>query len=578
MSPSTQGNPDPREDDGESLNAQLALTWPHRDKRLVYAYDEQGQPLPRFVPLGPLEPRPFIDVDQVGDEAGKAWSEHSNLLIRGDNLHALETLKRYYAGQIKLVYIDPPFRTGAAFAEYDDGLEHSTWLTMMRDRLEILLELLSDDGSIWAEIDDTEFGYLNVLLDEVFGRQNRIATVTVKRSAGTGHKSQNPGPINATDFILGYAKNRGNWTYHPQVVLRDSYDKQYSKWIAGIDGPPENWKLESMADIFAVSQGFPNVKTARKEIGARKFTEQSQRFAIDNAKHVVRLAAPNYEGVSKAAQAMIDRSRLQPDLVHHLPREDFDDFFFLDGQRILFLQNKVGEAEGGGQAGLVEKLTNFWDDVPWQGISGEGSVKFAKNKKPERLLQRIIAMASRPGDLVLDSFAGSGTTGAVAHKMGRRWLMVEMGEHAETLALERMRRVVSGEQTGVSKAVEWKGGGGFRFMTLGQPLLGREPTLGLTVLNPAYSNGLLVSAVCLREGFRPTGDELLHGHGGGGAYAHVTEDFVTADVFDRLKAALPDGGALSVYCLAHADGLGREAGITVLRVPKDLAQRYSTVT
>jgi adenine-specific DNA-methyltransferase len=574
----------------------LELTWPHKGKRLLYDYDQAGKLHPRFTQLCPPEPRVLIDVDQYGTEVGKPWGKGSNLLIRGDNLLALKTLVSDYAGRVKLIYIDPPFNTGMAFEEYDDGLEHSTWLTMMRDRLELLRDLLAGDGSIWCEIDDTEVGYLNVLMDEIFGRENRIALVTVKRSAGTGHKAINPGPINVTDFLLGYSREAGRWQYHAQLVLREKYDTNYSKWIPNIGDPPEEWRIEALADVYANVKGYDSAKEARKVMGSDPFKKAMQAFAAENHRQVIRLAQPNYEGVSQAARDMIDLSK-KDKAIHHLPRADHPDMYFFKGDRILFLTGRMllreedDEVDGAGSdeaeveaptseedepaPTMAEKLTNFWDDIPWQGIANEGGVKFAKNKKPEKLLQRIIAMSTTKGDLVLDSFAGSGTTGAVAHKMCRRWIMIELGEHAETLARPRLQSVVDGEdRTGVTKTEGWEGGGGFRYLTLAAPLLAKEPELGLLVLNPAYSNGLLLAAVCLREGFTPTGDPLLHGQGGERTFAHVTEEFVTTDYLETITPELPEGGTVTVYCLAHDSDLHVPEGVVVRKLPGDLANRY----
>lgn len=611
----------------------LGLTWPHKDKRLLYTYDEEGKPQPHFTELGIPEPRVLIDLDQYGTEAGKAWDDQSNLLIRGDNLLALKSLAQTYTRKVKLIYIDPPFNTGMAFEEYDDGLEHSTWLTMMRDRLELLRDLLRRDGSIWVEIDDTEFSYLGVLMDEVFGRDNRIATVTIKRSAGTGHKAINPGPVNVTDFLLGYARDRAHWKYHPQLVLRDAYDKNYNKWVANPDDPPAQWQIDALPEFFARTLDFETAKAARKVMGGPAFTKAMQSFALANNKHVIRFAAPDYKAVSQAARELIDQSRKEKERVFHLARDEHSDMYFIKGERILFLSARiphadedadgaedVEEAEGleepvseldadedeNGDSGtddegaaaeeteaaaadvgtdadapeqapmLAEKLTNFWDDIPWQGIAKEGGVKFPKNKKPEKLLQRVIALATERNDLVLDSFAGSGTAGAVAHKMGRRWILVELGEHADTLALPRLKSVVDGsDKTGVTKTEGWQGGGGFRYLTLAEPLLTREPELGLVVLNPEYSNGLLLTAVCLREGFTPTGDAVLHGKGGERTFAHVTEEFVSSDYLETVLAHLPDGGTVTVYCLAHDSELVTPEGIVVRRLPGDLANRFS---
>jgi adenine-specific DNA-methyltransferase len=553
----------------------LELTWPHKNGRLLYEYDKNGNPHPTFEEvLCTPEPRALVDVLQVGSEKGREWDDASNLLIRGDNLTALETLKRYYAGKIKLIYIDPPFNTGQAFEEYDDGLEHSIWLTMMRDRLELLRELLAEDGSLWCEIDDTQVGYLNVLLDEIFGRSNRIATVTVKRSAATGHKAINPGPINVTDFIFGYARLRSKWVYNPQLVTRGDYDKQYNKFIRNIDKDHSKWKLENLAEVAAADKGFASAAEARKVMSSPTFNRAMIDYALANANNVVRLAIPNYVAVSNAARALIDKSK-SDDGIYLLERSAHSNMYFIKGQRILFLRDKIQEGESGEAPSLAEKLTNFWDDIAWQGIAKEGGVDFKKNKKPERLLQRIIALGSRKGDLVLDSFAGSGTTGAVAHKMGRRWILVEIGDQSELLALTRMKRVVSGKDTsGVSRAEGFAGGGGFRYMTLAEPLISHEPTFFLPILNPKYSNGLLITAICLREGFTPTGDAVLHGRGGDRAFAHVTEDFVTGDYLEQLSRSAPIDSVVTVYCLNHDSDVQMPEHLRLRRIPGELASQY----
>lgn len=565
----------PNDDD----QAKLELRWPHKHGRLLYEHTDKGA-VPRFVEGCLVEPRILVDVAQRGTELGKDWDEESNLLIKGDNLVALETLAKYYKGKVKLVYIDPPFNTQQAFDDYEDGLEHSIWLTMMRDRLELLRDLLSTDGSLWCEIDDSEVGYLNVLLDEVFGRPNRIATVTIKRSAGTGHKAINPGPVNVTDFLFAYAKDRPKWKYIPQLVLRDDYDKQYSKWIPNVTEPAHNWRFENLPDVFARHKGFADAKAGRRMMSAAVFMKEMQQFALWNALQVVRFALPNYSGVSKAAQELIDVSRKDKTRVFKLEREEHSIMYFYGGDRILFLSDKV-QLNGGDEdevPSIAERLTNFWDDIPWQGIAKEGGVKFPKNKKPERLIQRVIASASDRGDLVLDSFAGSGTTGAVAHKMRRRWIMVELGDHAESHAMKRLSDVVAGtDLSGVTKSEAWLGGGGFRFMTIGEPLYSLDPDLDLFVLNPKYTNGPLVTAVCLREGFRPTGDKTLHGQAGGTTFAHVTEQYLTADYLEAIQMLVPEGAALTVFCLHHAANLGRRDRVTIRRISTELRSRYCTV-
>jgi adenine-specific DNA-methyltransferase len=383
--------------------------------------------------------------------------------VHGESAAVLRALRPRLEGAVKLVYLDPPYNTGSSFEHYQDALRPEQWRAMMAERLELLAPLLTDDGSLWCEIDDTELGPLQVLLDDVFGRRNRITTVTIRRSAVTGHKAINPGPVNIADYLFGYAKDRPRWRYRGELVTRHSYDRQYNRFVAARDEQHSEWRLTSLADVVASQLGVVDARAARARLGAAGFEAALAAFALEHADRVVRLALVNYAAVSKAARAAVDASR-RDEAVHRLERPGHSDLYLWRGQRILFLADKV-RTRADGSRELAEKLTNIWDDIGFQGIAGEGGVGFAKAKKPERLLRRIIAMASEPGELVLDCFAGSGTTGAVAHKMGRRWVCIEAGPHAETMALPRLRRVVAGEDpTGVTKIERWTGGGGFAYL------------------------------------------------------------------------------------------------------------------
>jgi adenine-specific DNA-methyltransferase len=382
---------------------------------------------------------------------GDAGSD--NALVHGENLAAMTRLARAgFAGRFRCIYLDPPFNSGRRFAEYDDALSPEAWRAMMRDRLEAARHLLAADGAVFVEIDDTELGPLQAVMDAVFGREQRVSTVTVVRSAATGHKAINRGPVNVTDFVLVYARSRAAWRCNPLVRERASYDRAYGTW------------LENPRDACASWRFAPLAAHARRVLGAEAERAQIERYAVDHAEHVVRFAQPRYEAVSQRAQALIDRSRREADRVFRLERAGRKDLVLRGGNRVLFLSDKV--AESGGRRVLVEPLTNVWDDVPFQGIAREGGARFVRNKKPERLLARILSLATDPGDWVLDAFLGSGTTAAVAHKMGRRWVGIERGEQLDTLCLPRLRRVVDGQDaTGVTRAFGWKGGGGFDVWT-----------------------------------------------------------------------------------------------------------------
>jgi adenine-specific DNA-methyltransferase len=379
--------------------------------------------------------------------------EAGNVVIHGENLDAMLRLARGgFAGRFRCIYFDPPFNSGRRFAEYDDALDAGAWRAMMHARLDAARALLADDGAAFVEIDDTELGPLQLVMDEVFGREQRISTITVVRSAATGHKAINRGPVNVTDFVLVYARDRARWRCNALVRERRGYDAAYGTWLVNPQDPCEDWRFSPLAAYL------------RASLGRRATREELARYAVAHAEHVVRFAQPRYEAVSQQARTLIDRSRREPSRVFRLSRAGRRDLVLRAGNRVLFLADKV--VERAGRRVLVEPLTNVWDDVPFQGIAREGGARFVRNKKPERLLARILDLSTDPGDWVLDAFLGSGTTAAVAHKMGRRWVGIERGAQLDALCLPRLRRVVDGlDETGVTRAMGWTGGGGFDVWT-----------------------------------------------------------------------------------------------------------------
>jgi adenine-specific DNA-methyltransferase len=376
-----------------------------------------------------------------------------NVLVHGENLDAMGRLARAgFARRFRCVYLDPPFNSGRRFAEYDDALTPEAWRAMMRERIEAARGLLADDGAMFVEIDDTELGALQLVMDEVLGRDQRISTITVVRSAATGHKAINRGPVNVADYLLVYARDRARWRCNQLVRERRGYDRAYATWLENPGDPCGRWRFE------------PLTARARRDLGAGATRADVEGWALEHAANVVRFAQPRYEAVSTKARALIDRSRREPERVLRLRRPGRKDFVLRGGNRVLFLADKVVVEDG--RARLVEPLTNVWDDVPFQGIAREGGARFIRNKKPERLLARVIAMSTDPGDWVLDPFLGSGTTAAVAHKMARRWVGIERGAHVDALCIPRLARVVDGtDATGVTRAFHWRGGGGFDVWT-----------------------------------------------------------------------------------------------------------------
>jgi adenine-specific DNA-methyltransferase len=289
-------------------------------------------------------------------------------------------------------------------------------------------------------------------MDEVLGRAQRVSTITVVRSAATGHKAINRGPVNVADYLLVYARDRARWRCNQLVRERRGYDRAYATWLENPGDACARWRFEPLA------------ARARRDLGTGATRADVEAWAVEHAANVVRFAQPRYEAVSAKARELIDRSRREPERVLRLRRPGRKDLVLRGGNRVLFLADKVVVQDG--RARLVEPLTNVWDDVPFQGIAREGGARFIRNKKPERLLARVIAMSTDPGDWVLDPFLGSGTTAAVAHKMSRRWVGIERGAHVDALCVPRLARVVDGtDATGVTRAFDWRGGGGFDVWT-----------------------------------------------------------------------------------------------------------------
>jgi len=377
----------------------------------------------------------------------------ADAVVHAENLDAMQRLAGAgFAGRFRCVYLDPPFNSGRRFALYDDALDPGAWRAMMLERLAAARHLMSDDGAIFVEIDDTELGSLQCAMDDVFGRGQRISTITIVRSAATGHKAGNRGPVNVTDYLFVYAKDRARFRYNPVVRERTRYDAAYSTWLENPADPAEAWRF------------CPLRARVMGELGRAPSLAEVHAYAVAHAQQVVRFAQPRYEAVSREAQALIDRSRREPDRVLRLVRPRRKDLLLRGGNRILWLADKV--IERGGRRVLVEPVTNVWDDIGFQGIAREGGVRFVRSKKPEKLVARILAMSTDPGDWVLDAFLGSGTTAAVALKMGRRWVGIERGAHVDDLCIPRLRSVVDGaDEAGVTRAFAWRGGGGFHVWT-----------------------------------------------------------------------------------------------------------------
>jgi adenine-specific DNA-methyltransferase len=520
-----------------------------------------------------LEPRILIEEPERSYHAAHRVTDHDifdNRLIHGDNLLALKALEQEFAGQVKCVYIDPPFNTGEMFEHYDDGLEHSLWLSQMRERFELLRRLMTFDGTLFVHIDDNELGYTIALLDEIFGRQNRLYVVTFRQGSATGHKAINPGCVTTTNFVLIYARDKACWRPNRVFTARER-DPRYAQFIPNFSNPFEEWHFIPLTQAFA---GYLGVTQREARRIARDEPEALDKFVIENAKQVVQLARPDYDSVSAEARNLIDRSEQEPGVVFRLERSGYSDMFLVGGQRILFYADKLRLIDGNWVTG--EPLTTLWDDILSNNLHAEGGVRFPKGKKPEALIKRVLELATRRGDLVLDSFAGSGTTGAVAHKMGRRWIMVELGEHAYTHVVPRLNRVIDGQDpSGVTDSSGWKGGGGFRYYRLAPSLLERDKW-GNWVINKAYNAAMLAEALCKLEGFVYAPNESVyweHGHSTERDFIYVTTQQLTHEQLVQLSADVGPERSLLVMCTAFRAKADAYPNLTIKKIPKTVLSR-----
>lgn len=507
------------------------LQWFNRDEDLTTA---------SRVPYRLLEPVPSL---HYGEE------DSPNMLIEGDNLDALKALLPYYAGQVKCIFIDPPYNTKSAFEHYDDNLEHAQWLSMMYPRLELLRDLLHEEGSIWTTLDDNEAHYFKVVCDEIFGRRNFISTFAWEKDQG---RRGDTDISSAHDHVIAYARNREVWRRVRNLLPRtEAHNSRYKN----PDGDPRGPWLQG-------------------DNGTAKSGSEKARFPITlPSGRVVQPPKGNYWRFS---QENFERARAEGRV-----------YFGADGNRLPVIKRYLTEV----QQGVVPRT--------WWPASDAGTNQSAKRDhlrkllpdiepfatpKPEQLLRLVIHIASNPGDLVLDSFLGSGTTAAVALKMKRRWIGIEAGEHARTHCIPRLRKVVDGEQGGVSELVGWPetGGGGFRAYKLGPSIFDENGQIRGSIKFEHLAAHVWFSETGAPRKARSPRDSFLGEHRGTGYYLLYNgilgdKSSGGGNVLTRklLLELRPFEGPRVIYgeaCLLSDDRL-RELNITFKQTPYDIKAR-----
>lgn len=441
-------------------------------------------------------------VEEITDE--KTAHDIDNIIIKGDNLLALNSLKKLFSSKpdtdkVKCIYIDPPYNTGKAFEHYEDNLEASTWLTMIRDRVSKLRELLRSDGVLFIQLDEKFIFHLKLLLDDVFGRHNFVNFFTVKTSDPSGFKTVNPSPYDGAEYILMYAKSKSDYKYET-IHVPSEHDFGYNQYIKNIDSDYTKWEVIGINQYIAEREGYENTRTAKKAIGEVVFNSLVSDFAIKHAKSVFQGTAIGNDAGSDIIE-LRNNSKSKPNEFVKLTRENGAIEYAYNGRQVYFYSNKVKNIDG--QITPTKQLTNIWLDIPYNGISSEGGVNFSESKKPERLIKRLLQIANiLPGDIVMDSFSGSGTTISVAHKMGAKWIGIEIGDHCDTLIIPRLKAILNGsDQSGISQESQWAGGGSFKYYHLGESIIRIDAETGKGEFNWSLGKKFIQESILLSYDF-----------------------------------------------------------------------------
>lgn len=389
------------------------------------------------------------------------FDDNDNLIVKGNNLIALSSLLKKYEQKVQCIYIDPPFNTGTDSFQYNDKFNHSTWLLFMKNRLELAKKLLKPSGSIFVNLDDKESAYCRVLLDEVFGRENFISEIIVGTNKAFGFKSTSDGIFKQANHLLMFAKNKPELKLNESALLIEkSYDTQYKYVFENTDKPESEWTWRNINDVVAEQLGYDSFSEAKKN--CKNIDNEIANYALNNASTVFRTAAVGGGALLKRRET-IELSRNNRGKIIRHPNDDMD-YMFINGERVLFYKERLSLVDG--QLLPAEVTTDIWMDISVEGLAKEGGVDFPNGKKPEKLIKRIIEMSTDEKDIVLDYHLGSGTTCAVAHKLNRQFVGVEQLDYGKNDSIIRMQKVLTGESGGISKSVNWQGGGSFVYCEL----------------------------------------------------------------------------------------------------------------
>jgi adenine-specific DNA-methyltransferase len=559
----------------------LELTWIGKEKR------------PK------LEPRILLEDPKKSYHAKHRVSDDDifdNRLIFGDNLLALKALEQEFSGRVNCIFIDPPYNTGQAFEHYDDGIEASLWLSLMRERLSLLSRLLSNDGVIFVQIDDGYFAHLKLIMDEIFGASRYINTIAVKtkESSGASGGGEDRRLKKNIEFLLAYGGP--DFESFNDVYSETELDKYLE--LMRIEGKSFKYtsvlyKSGEKSFIGTIKDGGGNDMKLYKVTGHE--TKSLSRIAKEEGMTEIEVIYKYYDKVHTTENAQTSiRTRVQDATdtwdnmyaLEYVPISGRNkglvtELLFVGPQKRLVSWFRNVTLRKGRKIVKREKIGTFWDDLNWNNVTREGGVRFPNGQKPERLLSICLELATKPGDLVLDSFLGSGTTAAVAHKMKRRWIGIELGEHCDTHCLPRLTNVVNGsDQSGVSGLYSWTGGGGFRYYKLASSLIVND-RWGNSVINPEYNAAQLAEALVRLEGFTYFPSEVhwwRHGHSSERDFIYVTTQNLSTEQLQALSDEVGSDQSLLVCCAAFhgvtaVQAAARWLNLTLKKIPRMVLAR-----
>jgi len=544
-----------------------------------------------------LEPRILLEDAEKSHHAKERVSEDDifdNMLIHGDNLLALRALEQSYTGLIKCVYIDPPYNTGQAFLEYDDGIEHSLWLSLIRERLQIIKNLLHDTGTLFVQLNDEEMAYCKVLLDEIFGRENFINQISIKtkNTAGASGGGEDKRLKKNVEFILIYAKN-----YYAFEGFNEVYDEEdLFELIQEMEDTGKSWKYTSVlvdrgtpVETRTILDGSGQPIKVTKYKGVKRTTVKKLSQGKESQEQVY---IDNFDSIFSDTNAQTSiRTRIMDEFIaleedellvsSYVPKSGKDkgqmvEHFYISPtiRRVIWLKDSAVKTKN--RVVKLEKTGTHWEGFNWNNVNKEGGVVFTGGKKPEALVKKVLELATNPGDLVLDSFGGSGTTGATAHKMKRRWIMVELKDHCDTMILPRLKSVVDGtDQNGITKDVNWKGGGGFRYYQLAPSML-QQDKWGNWVINKQYNADMLGAAMCKLMGFKYAPSEehyWIHGHSTENDFIFVTTQTLDHAQLAAISEEVGEKNSLLICCAAFRARPDEFLNLTLKKIPQTVLNR-----